>query len=255
MTTSRRSTSGAKKNNGDKAAVSEAAPAVAEGRRLVLDTAARLFKDEGFAATSLRDIAAECGMKPASLYYHFASKDEIVSEVLRIGVEQVFAAVQDAVAALPADADARTLLGAAVRAHLQALWGLQDYTSANVRIFGQVPPAVREAHIATRDRYEHYWAALLERCAASSGFDAARSLRLARLFLLPALNGSLEWFRGSQSALNKVADELSGLLLYGLLAREQGEPAGKAGRRRAAVAKPATKAAAKAVAKRRAGGR
>ena len=47
-------------------------------RQHVLDCAARLFRMQGYAATSLRDIAAASGMKPGSLYYHFPSKEMIV---------------------------------------------------------------------------------------------------------------------------------------------------------------------------------
>lgn len=188
-------------------------------RDLILDTAARLFRADGYAATSLRDIADACGMKAGSLYYHFVSKDAIVGEVLRIGVERVAGHVRDAVDALPADADARTLLHTAVRAHLSALLELQDYTSANVRIVGQVPADVRETHIATRDAYEKFWSQLLKRCAKRGGFDGARDLKLARLFLIGALNGSLEWFRGGPVGVDRIADELSTLFLDGLAER------------------------------------
>jgi AcrR family transcriptional regulator len=194
-------------------------PTAGEGRRLILDTAARLFRQEGYAAISLRDIAGECGMKAGSLYYHFACKDEIVSEVLRIGVERVFEEVRRTVMALPPDADARTLLHTAVRAHLSALLELQDYTSANVRIFGQVPSNVREAHIATRDAYERFWAAVFERCAKLGGFDPERDLHLTRLFLINALNGCLEWYRAGPASLEALAHELTELFLDGLNAR------------------------------------
>jgi len=188
-------------------------------RRLILDTAARLFRADGYAATSLRDIADACGMRAGSLYYHFASKDAIVGEVLRIGVERVAEVVREAVQVLPADADARTLLHTAVRAHLSALLELQDYTSANVRIVGQVPAEVREAHIATRDAYERFWSQLLKRCAKDGAFDARRNLKLTRLFLIGALNGSLEWFRGGPVGVDKLAHELSELFLDGLVVR------------------------------------
>src|SRR3954467_8164786 len=46
-------------------------------KRVVLDSPAKLFRIHGYAATSLRDIAAAAGMKAGSLYYHFSSKDEI----------------------------------------------------------------------------------------------------------------------------------------------------------------------------------
>jgi len=194
-------------------------PVAHESRRLILDTAARLFRDEGYAATSLRDIAGECGMKAGSLYYHFASKDEIVAEVLRIGVEKTFDHVKRAVMALPPDAGADELLRTGVRAHLQAMLELHDYTSANVRIFGQVPTGIREAHVGRRDAYERFWAGLLSRCAKRAALDPARNLRLARFFLIGAMNASLDWFHGDQAPIETVADELTAIFLLGLKAR------------------------------------
>lgn len=194
-------------------------PARREGRDLILDTAARLFRAQGYAATSLRTIAAACGMQAASLYHHFGSKDEIVGEVLRIGVERVADEVRAAVAVLPADADARTLLHTAVRAHLSTLLELHDYTSANVRIFGQVPESVREAHIGTRDAYERFWATLFRRCAQQGDFSPDRDLKVVRLFLINALNGSLEWFDRSHASVDRLAFELTELFLDGLVVR------------------------------------
>ncbi len=197
-----------------------AAPGAAPfaSRQLILDTAARLFRQEGYAATSLRDIAGECGMQAGSLYYHFASKDMIIGEVLRLGVERVSEEVRRAVMALPADVDARTLLHTAVRAHLSALLELQDYTSANVRIFGQVPASVRQAHIATRDAYERFWTGLLRRCVRSGGWNPRRKLGLVRLFVINALNGSLEWFTEGRSTVEQLAHELTELVIDGLAA-------------------------------------
>jgi len=216
---------------------SPAEQVASEGRQLILDTAARLFREEGYAATSLRDIAGECGMKAASLYYHFASKDEIISEVLRIGVERVAEEVRRAVMSLRPDADVRTLLYTAIRAHYAGLLELHDYTSANVRIFGQVPPSVRTLHIATRDSYERYWTQLLQRCARIGGFEPRRNLRLTRLFLINALNGSLEWYQPKVASIESLAQELTDLFLDGLRARPDPAAASKPRKR----ATPTTK--------------
>jgi len=196
---------------------------VSAGRQLVLDTAARLFRAEGYAGTSLRDIAGEAGMRAASLYHYFDSKDAIVGEVLRIGVEQVFDKVRAAVEALQPEADAQVLLQTAVHTHLQGMHGLQDYTCANLRIFGQVPAHVREAHLPTRDAYERYWVQVLARCARQGGFDHQRDLRLARLFLFAAMNGTLDWFQGGAVSLKAVADEMTELVLQGLRQRPSKE--------------------------------
>jgi len=202
-----------------KAAKTKSAVNTSDGRELVLDTAAKLFRMEGYASTSLRDIAGEAGMRAASLYHHFESKDAIVSEVLRIGVERVFEHVKQAVDELPPNAGPRALLQTAIHRHLQAMLQLQDYTSANVRILGQVPAHIREAHLPLRDAYERYWASLLSRCAKQGSLDKQRDLRLARLFLLTAMNGTLDWFQGGDVSLKAMADEMTELILNGLLSR------------------------------------
>ncbi|WP_328530093.1 TetR/AcrR family transcriptional regulator [Nocardioides sp. NBC_00368] len=51
-------------------------------RDQILDAAAKLFVERGFAATSTREIADAVGIRQASLYYHFAGKDDILAELL-----------------------------------------------------------------------------------------------------------------------------------------------------------------------------
>ncbi|SDK34174.1 transcriptional regulator, TetR family [Nocardioides sp. YR527] len=55
-------------------------------REQVLHAAAQLFVTKGFAATSTREIADRVGIRQASLYYHFTSKDEILAELLERSV-------------------------------------------------------------------------------------------------------------------------------------------------------------------------
>ena len=75
-------------------------------RARILDAAAALFRDQGYAAVSLRAIAAAAGMQSGSVYYHFGSKEEIVTEVLNLGIERVHDQVSTTIATLPVDADA-----------------------------------------------------------------------------------------------------------------------------------------------------
>lgn len=51
-------------------------------REEILDAAAELFTRHGYAATSTRTIAEAVGIRQASLYYHFASKEELLEELL-----------------------------------------------------------------------------------------------------------------------------------------------------------------------------
>jgi AcrR family transcriptional regulator len=54
----------------------------ASGRDQILDAAAQMFSEQGYSATSTRRIAEAVGVKQASLYYHFASKQDILTELL-----------------------------------------------------------------------------------------------------------------------------------------------------------------------------
>lgn len=48
----------------------------------ILERTAPLFAAEGYAATSMRDLAKACGITPAALYHHFADKEQLYLEVL-----------------------------------------------------------------------------------------------------------------------------------------------------------------------------
>jgi AcrR family transcriptional regulator len=62
-------------------AVPDAAPELAPREQILL-AAAALFVGQGFGSTSTRAIAETVGIRQASLYYHFAGKDDILAELL-----------------------------------------------------------------------------------------------------------------------------------------------------------------------------
>ena len=167
------------------------------GRIRILDEAASLFLQSGYAGTSLRDIAAAAGMKAGSIYYHFESKDQILEDVLRHGVEAVNDAFDD-VGEQTSDADPVNRLTAHVAGHLTALFEHGAFTAAHVTMFHTVPDEVRDAIIPLRDAYEARWSGLLAELAPTR---AGHDLSLARLMLLGAMNSSVEWFdpEGSQT--------------------------------------------------------
>ena len=51
-------------------------------REEIIQTAAQLFKEKGFSAVTMRDLATTMGMKAASLYNHISSKQEILKEII-----------------------------------------------------------------------------------------------------------------------------------------------------------------------------
>ena len=150
----------------------------AASRQRILDCAAKLFRANGYAATALGDIAAASGMRTASLYYHFASKEDLVREVLRISAARTFDAARAAVAALPDEACFEDRLAAAIAAHLDELLGHADYTSADLRIVNQVPDDVRRDVLPIRRDYADWWRDLLQQGAQDGAIRADADLDL-----------------------------------------------------------------------------
>jgi AcrR family transcriptional regulator len=60
----------------------------------LLELAATMFAERGMRATTVRDIADRAGILSGSLYHHFASKEEMVDEVLHDFLEWLFARYQ-----------------------------------------------------------------------------------------------------------------------------------------------------------------
>jgi AcrR family transcriptional regulator len=56
-------------------------------RRTVLDAAARLFDERGFAAVSIGDLTAASGVSNGSIYHHFGSKEGVLAEVVAGALE------------------------------------------------------------------------------------------------------------------------------------------------------------------------
>ncbi|WP_082974270.1 TetR family transcriptional regulator KstR2 [Mycobacterium sp. E740] len=69
----------------------------ASRRDELLELAATMFAERGLRATTVRDIADSAGILSGSLYHHFASKEEMVDEVLRGFLDWLFKRYQEIV--------------------------------------------------------------------------------------------------------------------------------------------------------------
>ena len=186
-------------------------------RRLILDHAARLLRSNGYHQTSLREIAEAVGIRKASLYHHFRSKEEIVEAVVNDGVRFVHEAVLAALEAAGA-ADPRSRLVAAIAAHLSALHGHSDYTSASIKVFsfGENNPAPESVRRIRRG-YDDLWRVLIEELSGAGALTPGIAPERLRLFLLGAMNGSVDWYREGRFDISELADELATLVGPGRL--------------------------------------
>lgn len=182
-----------------------------DSRRAILDATARILRTKGYHATTLREIAAVVGIKSGSIYYHFASKDEIIAAVMNDGVDHVREEVERTLAALPAAASPEQRLEAAIRSHLHALLEYSDYTSAGLKAYGDAPEFVRVAAQSHRRQYEDLWRRLVEELIRSGHVPTGISGEALRLAILGVMNWSPEWYRPSKHAIDDLARQFAAL--------------------------------------------
>ncbi|MEM8707753.1 MAG: TetR/AcrR family transcriptional regulator [Actinomycetota bacterium] len=184
-------------------AVTEASSiTVPDARQRILDVTAALVLEHGVAGVAQRQIAERVGIKAASLYHHFSSKNEIVEAVFRRGIDVMEQAWDDA-AESTADASPRARLAAHVRAHLSALFENGPYTAAHVTAFRTAPAEVRDAVVPMRDAYEARWTTLLQ------AFELDAPVGLTRLTLFGAMNTAVEWFDADRGNLDELAEVIT----------------------------------------------
>jgi len=196
----------------------------ARTRQRILDAAATAFGRDGFASVTLKDIAERAGLQTGSLYYHFDGKEDLVDAILSAGTEGAFVATREAVEALGKRAEPLARLRAAIAAHLRVVLSEGSYASANLRILGQVPEAIREKHLRRQRAYGAFWDALLHDAAAAGAVRADLDLSVTRMLALGALNWSVEWYRKGRRSPSEIAAHATTLILDGIARRPPRAP-------------------------------
>lgn len=189
-------------------------------RERILDAAARLFRDRGYNSVRLTDIAAEAGLQKGSLYYHFASREEIVVEVLNIGVDRVFEAVTGHLANLPTATSPRQRMVIAMEVHLRLALQQDDYIAANLRTYPLLPDVIRKCHAPVRQKYSDLWRAMLEAALAAGELRRDLDLAVLRMVLLGSVTWSTEWYRSDAPlSIEQIARQMTSVLFDGAGAR------------------------------------
>ena len=163
-------------------------------RQLIIDSAARLFRTQGFDATSTRDIAAAADMRSGSPFYHFESKNALLHAVVEEGLQRAVARQQQVLQQLPLQAPPQERLAALVRHHFEILFGADgDFIPVMLYEWRSLTPPQRASIARIKADYEAPWMPVLQALHAAGALKADPAL--ARMFIMGALNWSVQWYR------------------------------------------------------------
>lgn len=179
-----------------------------------LDAAARLFRQQGFEATTVREIAKAAGSLPGSLHYRYPTKAALLIDLTRRGMDADLGAVRAAIAGV---ADPVERLRLALRARLEYLLS-RDAAQVILYDWRALKGKPREEMIRLRDRYEAFWSGLVYEAAGSGRLRPDLDLKMLRFLLLGAVNSVAQWYspRG-QCGPAQVADAFWEFLAFGVL--------------------------------------
>lgn len=189
-------------------------------RNAVLQTAAQLFNERGFHATSLDDIAERLNVSKPTLYYYVESKDQILLECVRTALDLMQAGIDEVRAA---GGSAIDQLKACMRSYSHVV--TQDFGMCVIRI-GEDPlpvPLKRELRRLKAGIDAQFRRLITDGIA--EGSLAPCDPKMAAFMLAGALSWIGRWYR-SDGALtpDQIADQAIALLLNGVIRQPVNAP-------------------------------
>lgn len=200
-------------------APSQATSKSALTRERIINAAAQVLAERGYAGTKLSDIAERAELKAGSLYYHFADRDDLVDSVLRRGVDESYRRVKEALKALDNDATHVQRLETAIDAHLHSILQFGDVTSASLQLLRQLPPELQPRYRREQQRYGAVWHKLIVSAQRDGEIrDDLDPVRL-RMFILGQLNWVADWPSSAVGDQDELRKEAIALVLHGVVPR------------------------------------
>lgn len=193
------------------------AAARAERRAELLATAAEVFAEQGYSATTVRKVADAAGILGGSLYYHFDSKESMADEILSTFLDEMWAAYDRVLAS-----------GLGARETLEAL------VVESFRSIDRHRPAVviyqnESKHLATSERFhyllesrwrfEEMWLSLLDRGIEEGEFRPDLDRSLVYRFIRDTVWVAATWYHaGGRLSAEEIAKQYLAMVLEGIQA-------------------------------------
>jgi TetR/AcrR family transcriptional regulator, cholesterol catabolism regulator len=161
-------------------------------REEILRAAQDLFHRQGYANTSLDDIARAVGIKREGLYYYFPNRTQILIEIIRPLGLQLRDRVREI---LESDASPEEKICQTVENHLMRFENRfaeskitlrDDYFAENEAVLAEMGPIWND--------YEALWIAIIEEGQKQGVFDASLDPRIAHLGILGLCNWAARWY-------------------------------------------------------------
>ena len=178
-----------------------------------MEAAARLFRDRGYSATSMRDLAKAVHLQASSLYNHIKSKQEILKEICFHNARHFLAGIEQIV---QEETSPSEQLEALILLHLRvATSDATSITSFNDEWRHLEQPEL-DQFIKLRKRYETHFREIIEKGMAEGTFRQVDP-NIVMYTILSSLRWVYDWYRPDRSdSVEQIGQEIVSLVLKGL---------------------------------------
>jgi AcrR family transcriptional regulator len=164
-----------------------------DSRQEILRTAARLFQQQGYDATSMNDVAAALRLSKGGLYHHFQSKDEILFNLMDHAMEITQERVINPVRAIN---DPEEALRTLIRLHIEVVLSLRDREiTVMLHENHPLPPALRRRINVRKKDYIHFVENLVAEAQKKRQSKGVVNPRAAAFALLGMINWIYQWYQ------------------------------------------------------------
>ena len=185
----------------------------------IMEAAARVFAQRGFHGATTQDIANVLGIRQASLYYYFPSKEGALELVCLQGVAGYFE-VAKAIASGPGAAADK--LARLVKSHLAPLADRSDFVQVFLNERQHLPTESRRRVGKWSRGLERVFQDVLKEGVRRGEFRPDLDTRLAVLGILGMANAVANWYRKEDMAIERISDEFARLVVDGVKKRPRG---------------------------------
>lgn len=190
-------------------------PSAAPKRRsVVFDAAAQVFATRGFHGASTQDVADVLGVRQASLYYYFRSKEEALWQVCARGANLALERARAACA--PSTATSREKLVALIHAHFAVLAEAGDCMRVFLREAQHLTPRRRQAMARITLQIEECFENVIREGVRHGSFSPAHDPHLAMRAILGMLNAASFWRESRRVSPAQNARAIAQIALGGL---------------------------------------
>jgi AcrR family transcriptional regulator len=161
------------------------------GEEAILSAAIAVMAEHGYHGTSVRDIAERAELSPAALYYHFASKQEVLATIMERGIDRLLMRTRTALAEAGEAPEDRlsAIVEVQVLFHLES----QGATLVGTSEMRALEEPLRSKHKAKRQQQQRLFDQVVADGVAQGAFTTTLPLEAARAIVVMC-TGVAGWF-------------------------------------------------------------